>query len=164
MFVKHESTWETLFVQTLFAPQATIVKAELLLIPSLRLGVPIAATYRYLTVLTRGLRCAPSSTKVRRASIKGSGSNLFLEGTRVPIGETRSFQIGGAALAESSGRPVLVVAHNAGEFWPAHRLRKRPGTIRVIVSAPIPVLGINRKQLNALAEATLAAGMITLGR
>src|SRR4051794_7311258 len=24
VFVKHESTWETLFIQTLFAPQATI--------------------------------------------------------------------------------------------------------------------------------------------
>ena len=163
VFVKHESTWETLFVQTLFAPQATIVKAELLLIPffgwAFRLLRPIAIDR---TDPRAALRTLINEGKARLD--KGIWVVLFPEGTRVPIGETRSFQIGGAALAESSGRPVLVVAHNAGEFWPAHRLRKRPGTIRVIVSPPIPALGINRKQLNASAEATLAECMITFGR
>ena len=33
VFVKHSSTWETLFVQQLFSPQATLIKRELLNIP-----------------------------------------------------------------------------------------------------------------------------------
>ena len=33
VFCRHESTWETLFLQTLLAPQATIIKRELLWIP-----------------------------------------------------------------------------------------------------------------------------------
>ena len=33
VLVRHESTWETAFLQTLFAPQATLLKRELLWIP-----------------------------------------------------------------------------------------------------------------------------------
>ncbi|MGA0844872.1 MAG: lysophospholipid acyltransferase family protein, partial [Arenicellales bacterium] len=43
---RHESTWETLFLQTLLAPQATLIKRELLWIPffgwAFRLLKPIA--------------------------------------------------------------------------------------------------------------------------
>jgi 1-acyl-sn-glycerol-3-phosphate acyltransferase len=163
VFVKHESTWETLFVQTLFAPQATIVKKELLHIPffgwAYRLLRPIAID-----------RADPRGA-LRTLNIEGRARLeqniwvvLFPEGTRVPLGESRSFQIGGAALAESSGRSVLVIAHNAGEFWPAHRLGKRPGTIRVIVAKPISVDGIKRKEINVLAEERMASGMSLLGR
>jgi 1-acyl-sn-glycerol-3-phosphate acyltransferase len=163
VFVKHESTWETLFVQTLFAPQATIVKKELLHIPffgwAYRLLRPIAID-----------RADPRGA-LRTLNIEGRARLeqniwvvLFPEGTRVPLGESRSFQIGGAALAESSGRSVLVIAHNAGEFWPAHRLGKRPGTIRVIVAKPISVDGIKRKEINVLAEERMASGMALLGR
>jgi 1-acyl-sn-glycerol-3-phosphate acyltransferase len=161
VFVKHESTWETLFVQTLFAPQATIVKKELLNIPffgwAFRLLRPIAID-----------RADPRGA-LRTLNSEGTARLendiwvvLFPEGTRVPIGESRSFQIGGAALAESSGRSVLVIAHNAGEFWPAHRLAKRPGTIRVIVGKPISVNGIKRKEINALAEQQMTSGMALL--
>ncbi len=163
VFVKHESTWETLFVQTLFAPQATIVKKELLNIPffgwAYRLLRPIAID-----------RADPRGA-LRTLTIQGKARLeqniwvvLFPEGTRVPLGESRSFQIGGAALAESSGRSVLVIAHNAGEFWPAHRLGKRPGTIRLIVTKPISVDGIKRKEINVLAAERMASGMALLGR
>ncbi len=163
VFVKHESTWETLFIQTLFAPQATIVKGELLHIPffgwAFRLLKPIAIDR---TDPRRALRTLINEGQARLD--EGIWVVLFPEGTRVPLGESRNFQIGGAALAESSGRPVLVVAHNAGEFWPAHRFGKHAGTIRVIVSPPISPHGINRKLLNSSAEAAMAAAMADLGR
>ncbi len=163
VFVKHESTWETLFIQTLFAPQATLVKRELLHIPffgwAFRLLRPIAIDRDD----PRGaLRTLIKEGKARLD--QGIWVALFPEGTRVPLGESRAFQIGGAALAESSGRPVLVVAHNAGQFWPAHQLGKRPGTIVVEVCAPIDTTGRKRKEINAIAEATMASAMHLLGR
>lgn len=163
VFVKHESTWETLFIQTLFAPQATIVKKELLHIPffgwAFRLLRPIAIDRdnprgALRTLITEGKARLDQNIWVV----------LFPEGTRVPLRESRSFQIGGAALAESSARPVLVVAHNSGEFWPPHRLAKRPGTIRVIVSKPIPTASKRRKEINALAESEMTSAMAILGR
>ncbi len=163
VFVKHESTWETLFIQTLFAPQATIVKRELLHIPffgwAFRLLRPIAID----RADPRGaLRTLINEGKSRLD--QGIWVVLFPEGTRVPLGESRNFQIGGAALAESSARPVLVVAHNAGQFWPAHQLGKQAGTIVVKVCEPIDTSGIKRKEINVLAESTMASAMNTLGR
>jgi 1-acyl-sn-glycerol-3-phosphate acyltransferase len=163
VFVKHESTWETLFIQTLFAPQATIVKKELLHIPffgwAFRLLRPIAID-----------RSDPRSAL--RALIREGTARLdqniwvvlFPEGTRVPPGESRDFQIGGAALAESSARSVLVVAHNAGDCWPAHTLAKRPGTITVRICPPISTIDKRRKEINALAANAMQSAMLEVGR
>jgi len=163
VFVKHESTWETLFIQSLFAPQATLVKKELLHIPffgwAFRLLRPIAINRDD----PRGaLRTLISEGKARLD--QNIWVVLFPEGTRVSLGESRSFQMGGAALAESSARPVLVVAHNSGEFWPPHRLAKRSGTIRVVVSKPIPTNGRKRKEINELAEIAMTTAMADLRR
>jgi len=163
VFVKHESTWETLFIQTLFSPQATIVKRELLNIPffgwAFRLLRPIA--------IDRSDARGALKTLINQGAARldqGIWVVLFPEGTRVPINEKRSFQIGGAALAEATGRPVLVVAHNSGEYWPAHALIKRPGTIRVVVSPAIQTEGLKRRDINSRAEAVMSAAMATLGR
>jgi len=162
VFVKHESTWETLFIQTLFAPQATLVKRELLHIPffgwAFRLLRPIAIDRNDPRA---ALRTLINDGKARLD--QGIWVALFPEGTRVPPGESRAFQIGGAALAESSGRPVLVIAHNSGQFWPAHQLGKRPGTVLVEVCAPIDTTGKKRKEINALAETTMASAVRALG-
>ena len=163
VFVKHESTWETLFVQTLFAPQATIVKKELLHIPffgwAFRLLRPIA--------IDRADTRSALRTLIREGIARLEQNIwvvLFPEGTRVPLGESRDFQIGGAALAESSGKSVLVVVHNAGDCWPAHNLGKRPGTITVRVCPPIATDGKRRKEINLLAHATMASAMVGLER
>jgi len=163
VLVKHESTWETLFIQTLFAPQATIVKKELLNIPffgwAFRLLRPIAIDRSDPRTALRTLIKEGTSRLDQRIWVV-----LFPEGTRVAVGESRPFQMGGAALAESTGRPILVVAHNSGDFWPAHRLVKRPGTIRVVISPLIDTRDLRRRQINAMAEDTMRSGMIELGR
>lgn len=158
VFVKHSSTWETLFVQQLFKPQATLIKRELLNIPffgwAFRTLRPIAID-----------RSDPR--KSLRDLIK-QGTNrlasniwvvLFPEGTRAPLGEERSFQPGGAALARSAKSPVLVVAHNAALFWPAHQFRKRGGTITLRLSPLIDTEGKSSREINAEAEAWLATNM-----
>jgi 1-acyl-sn-glycerol-3-phosphate acyltransferase len=162
VFVKHESTWETLFVQTLFAPQATLVKKELLRIPffgwAFRLLRPIA--------IDRSDPRSALRTLIREGTSRLDQNVwvvLFPEGTRVPRGESREFQMGGAALAESSGRGVLVIAHNAADCWPAHSLGKHAGTITVRICPPIPTQGRRRREINALAYDAMTSAMASIG-
>jgi 1-acyl-sn-glycerol-3-phosphate acyltransferase len=151
VLVRHESTWETLFIQTLFAPQATLVKRELLYIPffgwAFRLLRPIAIDRKDPRSALRSL--------IREGRARLSANFwvvLFPEGTRMPVGEMGSFQLGGAALAEATGTPVIVVAHDAGRYWPAHRFGKTPGVIRVQISPPIRTEGRKTREINTLAR------------
>jgi 1-acyl-sn-glycerol-3-phosphate acyltransferase len=143
---RHESTWETLFLQTVFAPQATLIKRELLWIPffgwAFRGLRPIA--------IDRGdgrkaLRQLIHEGKDRLA--KGIWVVLFPEGTRLQAGERGRFLPGGAALGAASGHPIILVAHNAGSFWPAHAFRKFPGTIDAVISTRIDTTGLSSKDL-----------------
>jgi 1-acyl-sn-glycerol-3-phosphate acyltransferase len=152
VLVKHESTWETLFIQMLFAPQATIVKRELLHIPffgwAFRLLKPIA--------INRDDPRSALRSLIREGRARLAANIwvvLFPEGTRVPVGTIGSFQMGGAALAEATGAPVIVVAHDAGKYWPAHRLAKNSGVIRVQISPPIETNGKKSREINGLARA-----------
>ena len=151
VFAKHESTWETLFLQSLFAPQATLIKRELLNIPffgwAFRLLRPIAIDRSS----PRGaLRHLISAGKERLAN--DIWVVLFPEGTRMPPGELGRFQPGGAALAAATGQPILVVSHDAGRYWPAHRFSKRPGTVQVCIGKPISTDGKSTKEINSEAQ------------
>jgi 1-acyl-sn-glycerol-3-phosphate acyltransferase len=160
---RHESTWETLFLQTLLAPQATIIKRELLWIPffgwafalnkpiAIDRGTPRSALKRLITV--GKARLAEKIWVV-----------LFPEGTRKPSDEIGRFQIGGAALASAAEAPVMVIAHNAGDHWPAHELRKRPGTIHVRIMPPFQTIGRDSKSIIAEAEAVMSEGQSSLTR
>lgn len=160
---RHESTWETLFLQTLLAPQATIIKRELLWIPffgwAFALNKPIAidrGTPR--SALKRLIRIGRSRLAERIWVV------LFPEGTRMPAGEIGRFQIGGAALANAAEVPVLVIAHDAGQHWPAHKLAKIPGTIRVRIMPPFRTIGLDSKQIIDKARTLMSEGMASLNR
>lgn len=160
---RHESTWETLFLQTLLAPQATIIKRELLFIPffgwAFALNKPIAidrGTPR--SALKRLIQVGKERLAERIWVV------LFPEGTRMPSGEIGRFQIGGAALAAAAESPVLVIAHNAGDHWPAHELGKRAGTIQVKIMPPFQTNGRDSKSIIAEAESLLRAGQESLTR
>ena len=77
---------------------------------------------------------------------------VFPEGTRVPPGERRRFKQGGARLAVHTGRPVVPVAHNAGDCWPRNSFLKYPGTIHVVVGKPIETTGRKPIEVNRRAE------------
>jgi len=158
VFCRHESTWETLFLQTLLAPQATIIKRELLWIPffgwayalnkpiAIDRGSPRSALKRLITIGTERLK--------DRIWVV-----LFPEGTRMPAGEIGRFQIGGAALAASADVPVLVIGHNAGQFWPAHQFRKAAGTIQVRIMPPFQTQGRDSKAITDHARTLMAESL-----
>jgi 1-acyl-sn-glycerol-3-phosphate acyltransferase len=155
---RHESTWETLFLQTLFAPQATLIKKELLQIP-------------FFGWAFRSLRPIAIDRREPRAALKHlirEGEQrlrndiwvvLFPEGTRLPPGQLGRFQPGGAALAAATGAPILLVGHNAGSCWPAHALVKNAGEIQVLISEPLETAGKATKEIQQQAAARFQALM-----
>ncbi|MBD3609800.1 MAG: 1-acyl-sn-glycerol-3-phosphate acyltransferase [Gammaproteobacteria bacterium] len=158
IYVKHESTWETFFMQKLFPPHSWIMKRELFLVPVFGWGLaslnPIAIN-------------RSNGRKAVQQIISGGKKRLnndqwvmvFPEGTRVPNGKMKKFGMGGALLAEKSERAIVPVAHNAGKYWPRGSFIKTPGTIQVIVGKPIESKGKSAAEINAEAEAWMHQAM-----
>lgn len=132
----HQSEWETFYLQIIISPLCTVLKKELLLVPffgwALALIKPIAIDRKARTgalkqILQQG---------VEKLS-KGFWVLIFPEGTRVAPGEKRRFAKTGALLAQKTGLPIVPIAHNAGELWPARGFLKNPGELRLVIGKPI---------------------------
>ena len=156
VLANHQSTWETLLIPTLFNPAVSwVLKEELFKIPffgwALARVNPIAINRE---AGSSAIDQVKTKGKVRLD--EGNWVCIFPEGTRVNVGETKRYKMGGALLAnycaESSddgkGYPVYPLAHNAGECWPRHSYIKRPGTITVSVGKPFSVEGLNPGEIN----------------
>lgn len=133
---KHQSTWETFYLTGLFTPLALVLKRELLRIPffgwALALVKPIAIDR------SNPKQALKQVSKLGHERLgEGFWLLIFPEGTRVPAGQMGKFSRSGAALAVGAGRPVLPVALNAGECWPRDSWKRYPGTIRVVIGAPM---------------------------
>ena len=143
---KHQSGWETFFLQRALTPVSTILKKELLLIPFFGWGL----------AMTRPISINRSNPKDALRTVlrqgkkrleEGNNVLIYPEGTRIDHGEVGNYTRSGAALAISAEAPILPIAHNAGSCWPAHRFIKRAGTIHVIIGEPIETAGKNSKAL-----------------
>ena len=151
IFCKHQSAWETFALQLIFPPQIWLLKRELLWVPFFGWGLamldPIAINR---SDKRRALKTLLQQGKQRLST--GRWVVIFPEGTRVPPGTHRPFQLGGAKLAEYAGAPVVPVAHNAGYFWPRRSFLKYPGTIRLSIGPIIPTAERKTAEINAVAE------------
>lgn len=158
LLVKHQSNWETLWTQTLVAPQTTLIKRELLRIPlwgwAFAMVKPIAIDRSNPRTALRQL-IAQGKDRLGR----GMFVTLFPEGTRLAPGTAGKFYRGGAALAAATGLPVVVIAHNAGHCWPARRFIKHPGMIDVEISQPFSTEGKTSREINALCQQWLDKAM-----
>lgn len=143
---KHQSGWETFYLQRTLRPVSTILKKELLKVPFFGWGLamtrPIAIDR---SNPKQALREVLSQGKQRLE--EGNNILLFPEGTRMNYGEVGNYSRSGASLAINSGAAILPIAHNAGHCWPAHRFIKHPGTIHVIIGKPIDSTGRKSKEL-----------------
>ena len=129
---RHESMWETLALQTLFAPQTWLLKKSLLRVPFFGWGLALLRPI----AIDRAAGREAIRRLVReggRALDDGAWVVVFPEGTRLAPGERRPFHRGGAFLAARTGRAIVPVAHNSGDFWRRRRFIKRPGTIRMVI-------------------------------
>lgn len=158
VFCKHQSTWETLALQSVFPHQVWLLKRELLWVPLFGWGL---AMLQPIAIDRRAGRKAVSQLieQGRRHLDAGRWIIIFPEGTRVAPGQTGRYGIGGAALAEATGYPVVPVAHNAGEFWPRGSFLKRPGTVTLAIGPLIPAQGKTAEQIRDEARDWIEAKM-----
>ena len=162
VMAKHQSTWETLFLQHYLPPLAWVVKRELLWVPffgwALALLRPIAINRQARTSAVRQV-IQQGIAHLRQ----GQWVLIFPEGTRVAPGVRQRYGTGGAVLAVRGGVPILPVAHNAGEFWPRGGFLKRPGTVQVVFGPLIASEGCSAQALNHQVEEWIEGTVARLG-
>jgi 1-acyl-sn-glycerol-3-phosphate acyltransferase len=137
---KHQSTWETFMIPSLFNQPAIILKRELLWVPFFGWGLatvdPIAidrgnTSSAMEQVISKGKQCLA----------EGRWILIFPEGTRIPVGKVGKYRAGGARLAVAAECPIVPIAHNAGLYWPRRKFIKQPGTVHMIIGPAIETAG-----------------------
>ncbi|NBA97012.1 1-acyl-sn-glycerol-3-phosphate acyltransferase [Pseudomonas sp. R5(2019)] len=132
----HQSTWETFFLSAYFQPLSQVLKRELLYVPF----------FGWAMAMLRPIAIDRGNPKAALKQVAAKGDELlrnkvwvliFPEGTRVPFGKIGKFSRSGAALAVNAELPILPIAHNAGKYWPKEGWGKKPGTIEVVIGAPM---------------------------
>jgi 1-acyl-sn-glycerol-3-phosphate acyltransferase len=167
---KHQSTWETFALLTLFPDPAFIIKRELMWIPFFgwyaRRGGMIP--------VDRGAGKAALSgmmVHAREALAQGRQIIIFPEGTRRAAGADPKYKFGVAHLYAETGVPCVPTALNSGLFWPRRSFQRFPGTVRVEVLDPIPP-GLEREtfftkiqnEIEAATGRLIAEGVRASGR
>ncbi|MGU9956888.1 MAG: lysophospholipid acyltransferase family protein [Arenicellales bacterium WSBS_2016_MAG_OTU3] len=158
---KHQSAWETIAFQTIFPPQAWVLKKELLYIPFFGWGLaaskPIAID-RKLGVKALGHIAKQGKQRLQ----EGRWVVVFPEGTRMMPGEKGRYNVGGSILAARAGADIVPVAHNAGLYWAKRGFLKRPGVIQLSVGPVIKTEGKKAKQITQEVEAWIEEEMTQL--
>ena len=144
---KHQSTWETLALQSIFPHQVWVLKRSLLWVPFFGWGL---ALLKPIAIDRQGGRKSLKQLVEQGVEHMQQGRWIvvFPEGTRVAFGSTGEYHIGGAFLAQQSAKPVVPVTHNAGKFWGKRKFIKQPGTIQVHIGKPINTAGRKAKEIN----------------
>lgn len=149
---KHQSAWDIIALRSVLpVRQSWVLKQELMRIPVFGSGL-------------KRLRCIPIDRSAGRRAIvalvregvqlldEGRWVVVFPEGTRVAPGCRHPYAIGGAVLAERSGRPVVPIAHNAGSFWGKQSMAKKPGTIDLVIGPVFHTAGLTALEINQAVE------------
>ncbi len=151
VFAKHQSTFETFYIQSKLPKVVFVAKRELLLIPFFGWAL---ASMGFVMIDRRAGRSAVKQMIEQYSQRKQEGHWLviFPEGTRKAVGDKPDYKIGGALLAVETNTPVVPVALNAGEFWPRHSFIKWPGAVTVSFGPPIYPEGKTADEVRTLAK------------
>lgn len=157
----HQSQWETYFLQGYLFPICFVLKQELLSKPffgwGLRVLDPIAIDR------SNPKQAIRQTTEQGKQRLSDKISVLiFPEGTRVRPGEKRKYARSGANLAIQNNVPIVPIAHNAGQYWPADTFIKYPGTITVFIGKPIWAEEKNSRELNEQAQQWIESKVLSL--
>jgi len=141
---KHQSAWETMALLLHFADPVLILKRELMFIPFFgwymaKVGV---------IAINRGTPLKAMKAVIQGAKEKVAAGRqilIFPEGTRRIPGSKADYKPGVAALYGELDVPVVMVAHNAGLYWPRNNFRRYSGQIGVRILPPIKP-GLHRKK------------------
>ena len=133
----HQGLWESFYLQTLVNPLTTIIKKELIYIPffgwALNLLNPIKIN-RSKKVQSAKKVMMIGTQKLRN----GFSILLFPEGTRkIPGKRISKFARSAADLAIKNNVDLIPIYHDSGLYWKNKKFIKIPGTVKVIIGAPI---------------------------
>jgi 1-acyl-sn-glycerol-3-phosphate acyltransferase len=132
----HQSFADNFIMPVIFpVKQSWIMKKELLSYPLLGSGLkvlnPIAIdrtqSFSVRQIISQG------SEKIKQ----GLCVVIYPEATRVSPYKNIKFKPSGIKLAQEAQVAVIMVAHNAGLYWPKGFWVKKSGTIKIIISDPI---------------------------
>src|SRR5262245_7758655 len=145
---KHSSSWETIAMAVVFPRQVWVLKRELTWIPVVGWGI------RQLHAIAIDRKSGHSAVSQvieqgKERLAEGDWVMVFPEGTRMPLGQTRRYGVSGTLLAAETGKLVIPVAHNAGSYWPRRGLRKKAGTIRLVIGKPVVPDGRDVREINS---------------
>lgn len=150
IMAKHQSAWETIALRGLLPfNQAWILKKELLAVPFFGLALKLS---KQIAIDRKAGKRALKELLVQGRDYLEHGRIVivFPEGTRVKVGHSGKYNIGGSMLAEKTGCLVVPVAHNAGVYWPRNGFRKYPGIVHVVIGEPISPAGLSASEINTL--------------
>ncbi len=155
---KHQSTWETMAQLLIFPAQSWVLKRELLWLPLV--GQAIFALESIAINRKSGHAAVKQVLElgVQRLNA-GLWVAIFPEGTRMPPGTTRRYGLSGALLADKTSKPIVPVAHNAGDFWKRKAFLKYPGTVQVRIGKPVYANGRKPEEVNAEIQEWIEAQM-----
>ena len=161
VMAKHQSTWETYFMPTLFNPGTYVAKRSLLYIPVFGWALYVL---KFIMIDRKSGRSAIQQMCEQAADrlSKGRWVLVFPEGTRRPVGATGGYRIGGAMIAQNVPTNVLPVALNAGEYWPRLGFIKWPGVITVSIGPVIYSEGKTASEILAETEQWIEGRMIEI--
>jgi 1-acyl-sn-glycerol-3-phosphate acyltransferase len=134
----HQSFADNFIMPVIFPiKQSWIMKKELLSYPLLGPGLkvlkPIAIdrtqSFSVRQIITQG------SEKINQ----GLSVVIYPEGTRVNPDKNVKFKPSGVKLAQEAKVPIVMVAHNAGIYWPKGFWVRQPGKIKIVISEPISI-------------------------
>lgn len=155
VIAKHQSTWDTFALLTLFDDPSIVLKDELK-------WIPIYGWFclKFEHILVKRQRAAVALKQMvadgkDRVAI-GRQVMIFPEGTRQPPGAAPDYKPGYIALYDALGVPCVPVALNSGLYWPRRSLLRYPGMIVVDIRPAIPP-GQPRAQVRRRIEAEIEA-------
>lgn len=140
---KHQSMYDAFVPWLLLDHPAIIIKKELL-------WYPLFGWYAWRTDMIAIDRAGGAKTlrnmieAARKRISNGRQLLIFPEGTRVAPGAKPQYRPGVFGLYDELAAPVVPVANNVGLCWPAHGVRRRPGTVVFEILPPIAP-GLDKK-------------------
>lgn len=136
VLANHQSFWDNVIMQLIIPEHSWVIKKQLYDIPffgwGLRMLKPIAVDRKDFTSINQILR--EGVQKIQ----SGLWMIIFPESTRVGPEVDTKFKPSAIVLASNAKVPIVLIAHNAGVFWPKAFWIRQPGTIKLKIVGVIP--------------------------